>query len=153
MASDKQLEENLRLLTIFHDVLAGFFGLTVCMTILYAAFAWNMASSVVSQIDTYAYHEISERESAEEYEAVNQILARSLRSHMTFELLGTMFWIGMCFVTILSSYFIQQRQRRVFSIVIAAVNCIFFPFGTALGIFTIILLSKPEATDLYNAKL
>jgi hypothetical protein len=53
------------------------------------------------------------------------------------------------FLTILSGRRIAQRRSRTFSIVMAAVNCISFPFGTALGVFTIIALTKDSVKVLY----
>ena len=168
MKPDKQLEQNLHLLAIFHYVVAGFLALMVCFSILYAAFVWTMFApssfvdpsheSSFSGVEIPPYKELSETMSPEEYEEMIMITARpeqiftSFRTMMmTFISLGILFGTGMCLTTALSGYFIQQRQRRVFSIVVAAVNCIYFPFGTVLGVFTIIMLSKPEATDLYNA--
>jgi hypothetical protein len=54
------------------------------------------------------------------------------------------------YLTILSGRRMNQRRSRIFSIVIAAVNCISFPFGTALGVFTIIILSKDSVKALYG---
>jgi hypothetical protein len=54
-------------------------------------------------------------------------------------------------LTILSGKRIAQRRSRTFSIVMAAINCLSMPFGTILGIFTIILLTKPEAVAQYEA--
>jgi hypothetical protein len=63
-----------------------------------------------------------------------------------FLLLG---WsMGIC--TILSGRYIAQRRRRTFSIAMAAINCMHFPFGTTLGVFTLILLTKDEAKILYG---
>lgn len=64
-----------------------------------------------------------------------------------FTVLGWLF----AFLTIHSGRCLARQQRRVYSIVVAAVNCIFFPFGTALGIITIILLCKNEVIALYSA--
>ena len=54
-------------------------------------------------------------------------------------------------VTIMSGRRIAQRRSRTFSIVVAAINCAFMPFGTALGVFTLILLNKTEAQAQYGA--
>lgn len=52
-------------------------------------------------------------------------------------------------LTILSGRFISRRVHRTFSIVMGAVNCALFPFGTVLGVFDIILLTKDETKQLY----
>ena len=38
-----------------------------------------------------------------------------------------------------------RRKSRTFCLVVAAGNCLHFPFGTALGVFSLITLMKPEA--------
>jgi hypothetical protein len=38
----------------------------------------------------------------------------------------------------------------MFSLIVAGFNCINFPFGTLLGIFTLILLLRPVMPALYH---
>lgn len=52
-------------------------------------------------------------------------------------------------LTLISGRFIHRRVNRTFSIVIAGLNCLHFPFGTLLGIFTIIVLTKDSVMRLY----
>jgi hypothetical protein len=49
-----------------------------------------------------------------------------------------------------SGWFLQKRRRYLFCMVMAGVECTFIPFGTVLGIFTIITLVKPEAQQLFG---
>jgi hypothetical protein len=44
-----------------------------------------------------------------------------------------------------------QHQSYMFCFVMAAIECVLVPFGTALGIFTIIVLSRPTAKMLFEA--
>lgn len=53
-------------------------------------------------------------------------------------------------LTILSGRRIAQRRTRKFSVVIGAINCAMFPFGTTLGVFTLILLNRREADLEYG---
>ena len=46
---------------------------------------------------------------------------------------------------------IQQRKRHMFCLVMAGVQCMFMPFGTVLGIFTLILLTKEEVKREWQA--
>ena len=57
--------------------------------------------------------------------------------------------LGIC--TIFSGRCIQRRVRRTFSIIIAAINCALVPFGTALGVFTLIVLMRDSVRRLYGA--
>jgi len=52
-------------------------------------------------------------------------------------------------LTILSGRAIASRRRRVFSLVMAGVNCVSFPFGTLLGVFTFIVLLRPSVIARY----
>lgn len=53
-------------------------------------------------------------------------------------------------LTVYAGRCIASRRRRTFCIVIAALNCMFFPFGTALGVFTILVLKRPSVTPLFG---
>jgi hypothetical protein len=45
---------------------------------------------------------------------------------------------------------LAARKRHTFCIVIAAICCAFFPLGTALGVFTILLLSRPAVKAMFQ---
>lgn len=50
----------------------------------------------------------------------------------------------------LSGWLILQRRARMFSLVISGLNCIAFPFGTTLGVFTFIVLLRSSVQELYE---
>ncbi len=52
-------------------------------------------------------------------------------------------------LTLISGRFIHRRVNRTFSIIIAGLNCLYMPFGTLLGIFTLIVLTKDSVLQLY----
>jgi hypothetical protein len=67
--------------------------------------------------------------------------------------------IGVTFVTagwtigilsILSGRAMAKRRRRTFSLVIAGINCLVMPLGTALGVFTFIVLLRESIAELYG---
>lgn len=51
--------------------------------------------------------------------------------------------------TIIAGYFLQQRKNRVFCIVAAGINCAFFPIGTVLGVFTLVVLFRESVKELF----
>ena len=51
---------------------------------------------------------------------------------------------------ILCGRYLAKRKNYLFIFVIAAVQCMFMPFGTVLGIFTIIVLSKESVKKLFG---
>ncbi|MHC4489391.1 MAG: hypothetical protein ACYSW7_09510, partial [Planctomycetota bacterium] len=46
---------------------------------------------------------------------------------------------------------LSKRKRYMFCLVIAAITCTFMPFGTVLGVFTIIVLMRPSVKELFTA--
>lgn len=46
---------------------------------------------------------------------------------------------------------ILRRRWRVFCLIAAGVNCLGFPFGTALGAFTLVVLLRESVAELYAA--
>ena len=77
-----------------------------------------------------------------------------------FQLFGLMFtiipaiiilsgWTLAGFI-VATGYFLSKRKHYTFCLVIAGVECIFIPFGTVLGIFTIIVLVRPTVKPLFE---
>ena len=56
--------------------------------------------------------------------------------------------LSVCLIN--SGRFLAKRKRYWFSFVTACIECFITPFGTILGIFTIIVLSKDSVRDLYG---
>jgi len=46
---------------------------------------------------------------------------------------------------------LKQFKSRTYCLVMGAVLCAIFPLGTVLGVFTILILSKPEAKTLFSS--
>lgn len=46
--------------------------------------------------------------------------------------------------------FLSRHINYTFCLVIAAVECAFAPFGTVLGVFTIIVLQRPSVKQLFG---
>lgn len=55
-------------------------------------------------------------------------------------------------LTIYSGFCLKHQKRRIFSMVIAGINCISFPIGTTLGVFTFIVLGRASVKALYDQK-
>jgi hypothetical protein len=51
---------------------------------------------------------------------------------------------------IVAGRFLSKRKHYMFCLVMAAISCIFMPFGTILGIFTIIVLMQPSVKQLFG---
>jgi hypothetical protein len=47
---------------------------------------------------------------------------------------------------------LRRQTRYTFCLVVAAIGCMFIPFGTVLGVFTIIVLLRPSVKSLFNSQ-
>jgi hypothetical protein len=45
---------------------------------------------------------------------------------------------------------IRKRRNRSLSFVMACLSCLNFPLGTALGVFTLVVLSRPSVKAIYD---
>jgi hypothetical protein len=62
---------------------------------------------------------------------------------------GTIF-LAAGFCNLLSGFFLLKKKHRGFSLVVACLNCLQIPFGTILGVFTIMALSRDSVRKLYS---
>jgi len=53
---------------------------------------------------------------------------------------------------VLSGFFLLKKRNRGFSLIIGGLNCLQIPFGTALGVFTIIVLSRDSVRQMYSGQ-
>lgn len=45
---------------------------------------------------------------------------------------------------------LARRRRYLFCQIVAGIGCIFMPFGTVLGVFTLLVLARPSVKDLFD---
>lgn len=50
----------------------------------------------------------------------------------------------------LAGRYLDQRRRYLFCLVMAGLACMFMPFGTVLGVFTILVLVRPSVKELFG---
>ena len=60
--------------------------------------------------------------------------------------------IGLAYAisVLLTGRFIAHRKHHTFCFVVACISTLFTPFGTVLGIFTIIVLLRPSVKALFG---
>jgi hypothetical protein len=128
-----QDEQYLKLLSIFHYVVGGLTALFACFPIFHLIIGFGMMFGGFGPPD-------------EEF---------------PFRLFGLMFTVIPACIILLgwalagsmvaTGYFLSTRQRYMFCLVVAGIECIFIPFGTVLGVFTIIVLVKPGVKAMFEA--
>jgi hypothetical protein len=127
--------EHLRLLSIFHYIVGGLGAFFACFPLVHVA----MGIFMVVKPEAMGGNEAGAPPAFFGYLMAGFGL-----------LLVVMGW-AMAICTIISGRFLAQRRRRTFSIVVAAIQCLFIPLGTILGIFTIIVLGRESVQRLYRA--
>jgi hypothetical protein len=65
---------------------------------------------------------------------------------------GTFIVLGMfiAILNFLAARFLAKQTKYMFCIVLGGVNCMFAPFGTILGVFTIIVLLRESVKELFE---
>jgi len=61
--------------------------------------------------------------------------------------------LSIAIATIYTGRCLRQRKYYIFCIVMAGLCCCWFPLGTVLGVFSVIVLSKPEVKPEFEKKV
>lgn len=125
-------EENLNLLAIFHYVVGALGFFLACFPLIHLAIGIAMIASPG----------VATRHNEPAPALVGYFFVGFAA---VFILLG---WTA-AICTIISGRMIAKRKSRMFSFVMGAILCMFMPFGTVLGVFTLILLNKESVKSLY----
>ncbi len=129
-------QEHLRLLALFHYI-AG--GLTVAFSSLFI-FHTLLFALVASHPEWIADHLLQQ----------TAALPFNLMRVLAF-VMGSVVTLGVAFgvAQILSGRFIARRCYRGMSLAVAIVNLVLIPYGTLLGVFTLLVLARRSVRDLY----
>jgi hypothetical protein len=132
--SPQRDEEHIRLLVVFHYVMGGFALAGVLFLVLHFYFMnaffgneemWKDAQGSVPPAEFFAMFK------------------------WFYAIMAAVF-VAACVMNVLSAVFMQRRQNRMYSMVVGGLNCMNMPFGTALGVFTIIILMRPSVQAAYD---
>jgi hypothetical protein len=124
--------EHLKLLTIFHYVLAGMMALFSCFPLIYLILGVAMISGVLP--DSQGETKIA---------GMFFVLFAGI-----FILIG---WT-MAILVFIAGRNLARRVRYTYCLVIAGIQCLFMPVGTVLGVFTIIVLSRESVKALFTGQ-
>ena len=58
-------------------------------------------------------------------------------------------WL-LALLAVMSGRFLGQKKHYTYCFVIAVLSCLFMPMGTVLGVFTIIVLTRPSVKALFQ---
>ena len=131
-----QDREHLRLLAIFHYVVAGLAALFSFFPLLY---------TTVGAIFIFAARHGTAKPGEElPPEFLGWIFA-------VVGLLLFLLGIAMAICILLAGRCLSRNKHYTFALVMACIECLFIPFGTILGIFTIIALLREPVKELFAA--
>src|SRR6266705_5368567 len=125
--------EHLRLLSIFHYVVAGVAGFCSFFPLFYTALGFVFVA--------LSHHPPANPAQEVPPAALGWVF---VGLGIFLFLLGAVFVL----VLVLAGRSLSRRKGYWFAFVVACIECIFIPFGTILGVFTIIVLSRESVKTL-----
>jgi len=126
--------EHLQLLAIFHYVVAGVAALCSFFPLLY---------SVIGGFLLYAA----------QHPGPNNQEPPPVFLGWIFIAVGAVFFLAgitMAICILIAGRCLSRRKGYSFALVIACIECLFVPFGTILGVFTIVALSRESVKALFE---
>jgi hypothetical protein len=130
-----QDNEHLRLLAIFHYVVGGLAALFSFFPLLY--------TTIGAVFIFAARHGTAKPGEDLPPEFLGWI----------FAVLGSLLFligIAMAICILIAGLSLALRKRYSFALVMACIECLFVPFGTILGVFTIVVLSRESLKALFS---
>ena len=122
--------EHLKLLAIFHYVVAGMTALFACIPFLHFFMGLALATGTLGDTDPEA-----------------RPIGIGI---MVFAALFILAGWTLATLIACAGRSLQTRRRYTFCLVVAGVECILMPFGTVLGVFTIIVLMRDTVKELFG---
>jgi hypothetical protein len=129
----KQDLEHLKLLSIFHYVVGGLTAFFACFPII------HLAMGIVFIV-------LSTKADASGDAPPAFMGWIFVIMSITMILLG---W-SMATCIIVAGRFLARQNHYMFCLVIAGIECLFMPFGTVLGVFTIIVLMRESVKEAFT---
>ena len=130
-----QDKEHLRLLAIFHYVVAGLAALFSFFPLLY---------TTIGTIFIFAARHGTAKPGEE--------LPPEFLGWIFAAIGSVLFLIGiaMAICILIAGQSLALCKRYWFALVMACIECVFIPFGTILGVFTIVVLSRESVRGLFS---
>ena len=126
-------DQHLRLLAIFHYVWGGLIALGSSIALIHVTLGIVMLVSPAT------------------FNSPGQPPAPAFMGWMFLLIGGAILLIGWTLggLTIYAGRCLQQRRGHLLSLILAGIHCLSFPLGTALGIFTFVVLLRPSVKAEY----
>ena len=126
--------EHLRLLAIFHYVVGGLAALLSFFPLSYSLIGWFLLY-------------------AAQHPGLNNEEPPPAFLGWIFIAVGAVFFVAgltMAIFILIAGRYLSRRKGYSFTLVMACIECLFVPFGTILGVFTIVALSRESVKALFS---
>ncbi len=124
--------EHLRLLSIFHYVVGGMTALFACFPCIHLAIGIALVSGALNT-----------GPGPQPPAFVGWLL-------IVFAALFIFIGWTIALAILLAGRFLARRAHYMYCFVVAAIECLFMPCGTVLGVFTIIVLNRTSVRSLFR---
>jgi len=135
MNQPEQDVEHLRLLSIFHYVAGGLLAVMSCIPIIHVIVGLVFLNRP-------------------------NLFPGAGRQPIPLETMGALFiiigavviligWVSAALV-LLAGRSLARRRHYTFCVIVAGLSCLSFPIGTALGVFTLVVLLRPSVKPLFE---
>jgi hypothetical protein len=128
--------DHLNLLSIFHFVVSGLSLLGTGFLCLH----YLIMSTVFSNPEMWKNQKTAPPFNPEQF----------MNMFVWFYLFMGVLLVAACVLNLLSGLFLRQRKHRIFSLVVAGLDCFQIPFGTVLGVFTFVVLLRDSVQEEYR---
>ena len=129
-----QDDQHLNLLSIFYYVVAGLAALFACIPFIHLAIGIAMLAGAFPPPEDGG-------------EGVPTFVGWIFVG--VASLLIVTGWV-LAVMLLITGRFLSKRKHYTFCFVTAAISCLFMPFGTILGVFTIVVLSRPTVKEVFG---
>jgi hypothetical protein len=129
-----QDQEHLKLLSVFHYVVGGISALTALLPIFHLLFGIFILAMPLAM----------EGQGAPPPAFIGWFM-------IGIALFVIASGLAMAGVILAAGHALSRRRRRIFCLVVAGVECLMVPYGTVLGVFTFIVLSRDSVRELFLA--
>ncbi|CBA16610.1 hypothetical protein [Xanthomonas albilineans] len=137
-SAPNQDAEHLRMLGIGHYVVGGLTGIFALIPVLHLSIGLMMLNGRLPLPATNA---------AQAHLAVQAhlfawifVVIASLIIATGLSLAAAMLYAGRC---------LGARRRHTYCVIVAGLSCVMMPFGTVLGVFTLLVLTRPSVKQLF----
>jgi hypothetical protein len=128
-----QDQEQLRLLSIFHYVVGGLLGLFACLPFLHVILGIAVVTGA-----------LPEKPNESEFPPI---------LGWVFIVVGSLVILTgwtLAAAVVVAGRSLARHRYYTFCLIVAAIECLFVPFGTVLGVFTIVVLVRPSVRQLFE---